>query len=64
MTTLDDDELIDKTEVGRITNLSRATIDRLRAAKKFPKPRKISARRIAWRAGDILDWNRTRPSAD
>lgn len=64
MSDIHEDELIGKTDVMQLVNLSRATIDRLRAAKKFPKARKFSERRIAWRAGDILDWNRNRPKAD
>lgn len=58
---LADDYLLARKEVERITTLSRATIYRLIALKKFPRPRKISPNRVGWTVGEIREWLRTRP---
>ena len=44
-----------KTVCERIA-LSRATLDRLVAAGKFPKPIRITDHRLAYRAHDVQAW--------
>ena len=58
-----DEPLIPKKELTRITNLSRATIDRMRKAGDFPLPLQISARRVAWTAKSIREWMDSRNPA-
>lgn len=38
------------------TSLSRATLDRLVASGQFPKPVRIAARRLAFKAADVEEW--------
>ena len=56
----DDDTTIDIKEVVRITGLSKSTIKRWVSdpANDFPKPDKLSARRIGWRAGAVKAWRK------
>lgn len=42
-----------------LTGVSRATIYRLLAAGKFPKPVRPVPGVVAWRAGDVMDWLRS-----
>ena len=42
--------------VCEITSLSRATIYRLVAEGRFPKPTRLSTNRIAWRERSVADW--------
>lgn len=48
--------LLDLETVVTATSLSRSTIYRLIAARTFPQPIKISARRVAWRSADLAAW--------
>ncbi len=48
--------------VGR-TGLSRSTIYRLLAIKKFPVPVRLATRAIAWRKSDLDQWSRSLPPA-
>lgn len=48
--------LITLSELVELTRLSRAQISRLRQEDAFPRPLRISPRRIAWRAEDIGAW--------
>jgi prophage regulatory protein len=47
---------IDRKRVIELTGISRSTIDRLEEAGKFPKRVKLTTRRIAWRAAEIIEW--------
>ena len=42
--------------VVTLVTLSKCTIYRLIKAGKFPKPIKISPRRVAWRESDLHEW--------
>lgn len=43
--------------------LKRSSIYQLMAEGRFPKPLKISARAVAWRAGDIAKWQSERAAS-
>jgi prophage regulatory protein len=48
-------------EVIRQTSLSRATIYRRVAERRFPSPIKLSTNRIGWRQDAVLAWIEARP---
>lgn len=52
------DRLLSMADVKLVTSLSRTTIYRMVEAGTFPKPIKIGASRIAWRASIIARWQR------
>lgn len=45
-------------EVAEIVGVSRATIYRLIDSSSFPRPVRISARRIFWVRGEVEEWMR------
>ena len=49
--------------VIRFTGLGRSTIYKLILEKKFPRPVRVSERRVAWRRADIDRWSDDRPPA-
>lgn len=49
-------QLLRLPEVLARTGLSKTTIQRLEAAGKFPRRRRIGTRAVAWVAGDIEAW--------
>jgi prophage regulatory protein len=56
-----DDTMLPMKEVLRIVGLSKSTVKRRvkDAANSFPKPVRLSPRRIGWRAGDVKAWLRS-----
>jgi prophage regulatory protein len=50
-------------EVETLTGLSCATIYRLMAEGRFPKPVKLGERSVAWREADLEVWLAERPAA-
>lgn len=54
--TVENDVVIDKPQVCRLVGLSRATIDRQVAKGYFPRPLKLSSRRVGWRRSQIETW--------
>ena len=50
------EKLLTKDEVSRMTTLSKSTLSRLMALKKFPLPVKLSPHRIAWPEKKVLEW--------
>lgn len=54
------DDLLTCEEVARLHPVSTVTRRRLVRAGSFPQPFRISARRIAWRRGDVLAWLESR----
>nr|WP_281400275.1 AlpA family phage regulatory protein [Sphingomonas sabuli] len=46
--------------VREMTSLGKSTIYRMIAGKQFPRPLRLSERRVAWRQSDINDWLDTR----
>jgi prophage regulatory protein len=51
-------------EVMKRTGLGRTTIYKLVGQRKFPAPVQLSGRAVGWRAEQIDDWSRTRPTAE
>jgi prophage regulatory protein len=51
-----ENRLLSPDTVGNLTTLSRTTIWRLTKAGSFPKPVRVSAGRVAYRANDIDAW--------
>lgn len=45
-------------------SLSEATIQSLVRESKFPKPRVLSARRVAWLTREVEEWAEARPESD
>ncbi len=43
-------------EVRRLTTLSQSEVYRRMDTGAFPQPFRISPNRVAWRAGEVLDW--------
>jgi prophage regulatory protein len=56
--------LLARAEVCRLTTLSRTTIWRMVKAERFPKPRRISAGRVAWSRRAIEHWLAEHGGAD
>lgn len=54
------DRFLGEIEVARITDLSRTTRWRLEREGRFPKKRRLSANRVAWLEGEILEWMESR----
>ena len=50
------------TTVVRLTGLTRSTIYRLIADKRFPSPVRLGPRAVAWRRTDLLSWSESRPT--
>lgn len=48
--------LLNLSEVAERTRLSRSTVYRLINEGRFPKPRRLSARRVMWAEADIEVW--------
>lgn len=63
MNTLEYNSLIGKKKVIELTSLSDTTLWRLERQGKFPKRKQISAKRVAWVAGEVLEWNEQRQKA-
>ncbi|WP_114966819.1 helix-turn-helix transcriptional regulator [Alkalilacustris brevis] len=52
-----------RTEVEKITGLSRSSIYKLMSEGDFPRPVKLTAKAVAWPESVITDWLMSRPSA-
>jgi prophage regulatory protein len=55
---------VDLPEVATLVTLATATIQRLVRENGFPKPRKISANRVAWLLREVEAWAEERPVSD
>ena len=58
------DKLLRRREVEEITGLSRASIYRLMDEGKFPRPVRVSATAVRWKASDVYAWIESRPVAE
>jgi prophage regulatory protein len=52
---------LDAVAVAAFVSLSEATIQKLVRASEFPKPRAISAHRVAWLTREVEEWAEARP---
>jgi len=48
--------LVGMKRVRELTSLGKSTIYRLISENKFPRPVKITERRVAWRESDLAAW--------
>jgi len=55
---------IELSMVASETSLSEATIQKLVREGKFPKPRALSGRRVAWLVREVEEWLESRPVSD
>ncbi len=62
--TLDDHRILRLDEVLRMTSLSRTLLYELIKIGAFPPAVRVSARRVGWRQGDIMEWLTSRPPAE
>lgn len=58
------DPLLRRTEVERETGLSRSAIYRQMDEGRFPRPRRIGLRAVAWPRSEIEAWKASLPRAD
>jgi len=52
----EDDDMLSPRDVVRITGLSLSTIKRMANDGRFPKPMRLSPRRIGWTAREVKEW--------
>lgn len=50
-------------EVCELIKLSKATVYRLEAARKFPQRVKLSARAVGWKSSAVMEWLANRETA-
>lgn len=51
-------------QVADTLSLSKSSVQSLVASGKFPKPRKLTAKRVAWLTSDVLAWASALPVSD
>jgi prophage regulatory protein len=54
----EDDTMLRMGEVVRLTGISGSTVKRMVIDGRFPKPMRLSPRRIGWKAGEVKTWIR------
>jgi prophage regulatory protein len=52
---------IDLTQVAETVCLSESVVKQLVREKKFPQPRELSRRRVAWLVREVEEWAEKRP---
>ena len=50
------EQMLKINDVAKLTSLSRSTIYALVDAGRFPRPRRLAARRVAWSREDVRQW--------
>ena len=60
---MDEIRILRIAEVVRLTGLSKPTIHRKVKDGSFPRPIKLGAQSVGWRAADLREWIETRPAA-
>jgi prophage regulatory protein len=55
---------IELSELSAGLTLGEATIQRMVRENEFPKPRQLSARRVAWLMREVEEWAESRPVSD
>jgi prophage regulatory protein len=55
---------LDTDEVARFVSLSKVSVQKLVREGTFPKPRKISAHRVAYLTAEVEEWARGCPVSD
>jgi prophage regulatory protein len=52
-----------RTEVEKITGLSRSTLYLMMSEGKFPRPIRMTAKAVAWPENKLAEWLKSRPAA-
>ena len=55
---IEDDTMLRMAEVARLTGISGSTVKRMVIDGRFPKPMRLSPRRIGWKPGEVKTWIR------
>lgn len=55
---------LDLASVADAVSLSESSVKKLVREKKFPQPRMLSGRRVAWLAREVEEWAEGRPASD
>ena len=55
---------LDKSGACAFVSLKETTLDELVRKEQFPKPRKLSDRRVGWLVRELEDWAESRPVSD
>jgi prophage regulatory protein len=55
---------VDLPSVAKLVTLATATIQRMVREGIFPKPRQLSANRVAWLLREVEEWAEERPVSD
>ena len=55
---------LDKPGACAFVSLKETTLDELMRKNMFPKPRKLSDRRVGWLVRELEDWAESRPVSD
>ena len=59
-----EEKLLRRRDVEELTGLSRASVYRLISEGEFPRPVRVSATAVRWKASDIAAWIRSRPLSE
>ena len=59
----EEERLLNEREVEALLGVSRATLRRMVAAKRFPRPIRVGLRAVRWRRSEVLAWLDSRPLA-
>ena len=57
---IENERLLRRDEVLRLTGLSKSTLNKMVKAGTFPAPVRIGTRAVAWRESEVLEWIQTR----
>ena len=57
------EKLLRRRDVEELTGLSRASVYRLISEGEFPRPVRVSATGVRWKASDIAAWIKSRPQS-
>jgi len=55
---------LDRDQAAQFVNLSGPAMQRLISSGSFPRPRQISARRVAWLVRELREWGESRPVSE
>lgn len=55
---------LDRAAAAAYVSLSETTLEDMVRRGDFPKPRKLSPNRVAWRVRDLDEWSDQRPESD
>ena len=59
----DAEQILNKVETASLIGVSVSTLDRMVKRGDFPKPLRLSLRRVGWPLSVVLSWIASRPNA-